>query len=206
MLEYLKNCWKSVSEHAKIFWKHALECSKIVFEKVEKSWTKYMRRLVTWKVKKKHVAQNKDCFCGYSFTKKTFLKSKNHGVDKAAVATAEFKICAIVTPSWAKVGYFSVCDGLYSAPLRLCPIIGDVSSEARHLSLGHLLSFRRTVVRLHNLATKNSNFLLIRLIFQPNCNLILQLSCDLLQTEKKVGISVKVHTVMQQKESKCPEL
>lgn len=117
-----------------------------------------MRRLVTWKVKKKHVAQNKDCFCGYSFTKKTFLKSKNHGVDKAAVATAEFKICAIVTPSWAKVGYFSVCDGLYSAPLRLCPIIGDVSSEARHLSLGHLLSFRRTVVRLHNLATKIQTF------------------------------------------------
>ena len=53
---------------------------------------------------------------------------------------------------------------------------------------------------------ENSNFLLIRLVFQPNCNLILQLSCDLLQTEKKVGISVKVHTVMQQKESKCPEL
>ena len=40
MLEYLKNCWKNDSEHAKIFWKHALECSKIVFEKVEKSWKK----------------------------------------------------------------------------------------------------------------------------------------------------------------------
>ena len=150
--------------------------------------------------------KTRTAFAATPLQKKTFLKSKNHGVDKAAVATAEFKICAIVTPSWAKVGYFSVCDGLYSAPLRLCPIIGDVSSEARHLSLGHLLSFRRTVVRLHNPATKNSNFLLIRLIFQPNCNLILQLSCDWLQTEKKVGISVKVHTVMQQKESKCPEL
>ena len=98
--------------------------------------------------------KTRTAFAATPLQKKPFLKSKNHGVDKAAVATAEFKICAIVTPSWAKVGYFSVCDGLYSAPLRLCPIIGDVSSEARHLSLGHLLSFRRTVVRLHNLATK----------------------------------------------------
>ena len=36
MLELLKN----VPEHAKIYWKHALECPKIVFEKVEKSWKK----------------------------------------------------------------------------------------------------------------------------------------------------------------------
>ena len=40
VLKYLKNCCKNDSEHAKIFWKHALECSKIVFEKVEKSWKK----------------------------------------------------------------------------------------------------------------------------------------------------------------------
>ena len=102
--------------------------------------------------------KTRTAFAATPFTKKNLLKSKNHGVDKAAVMAAEFKIWAIVTPSLAKVGYFSVCDGLYSAPLRLCPIIGDVSSEARHLSLGHLLSFRRTVVRLHNLATKIQTF------------------------------------------------
>ena len=50
--------------------------------------------------------------------------------------------------------WVSVVRGLYYAPLRLCPIIGDVSSEARHLSLGHLLSFLHTVVRLYNLAKK----------------------------------------------------
>ena len=33
-------CLKNVSEHAKIYWKYALECPKIVFEKVEKSWEK----------------------------------------------------------------------------------------------------------------------------------------------------------------------
>ena len=40
MLECLKNCWKNVSEHAIIYWKHVLECSKIVFEKVEKKLKK----------------------------------------------------------------------------------------------------------------------------------------------------------------------
>lgn len=103
--------------------------------------------------------KTRTAFAATPFTKKkSLLKSKNHGVDKAAVMAAEFKIWAIVTPSLAKVGYFSVCDGLYSAPLRLCPIIGDVSGEARHLSLGHLLSFHRTVVRLYNLASKIQAF------------------------------------------------
>ena len=40
MLECLKNCWKNVSEHAKIYWKQISECPKIVFEKVEKKFKK----------------------------------------------------------------------------------------------------------------------------------------------------------------------
>ena len=67
--------------------------------------------------------KTRTAFAATPFTKKkSLLKSKNHGVDKAAVMAAEFKIWAIVTPSLAKVGYFSVCDGLYSAPLRLCGV------------------------------------------------------------------------------------
>ena len=45
MLECLKNCWKNISDHAKIYWKHVLECPKIVFEKVEKSWKKQEKKL-----------------------------------------------------------------------------------------------------------------------------------------------------------------
>ena len=37
---------KNVSEHAKIYWKHVLECLKIVLEKVEKklkkSWKMFL--------------------------------------------------------------------------------------------------------------------------------------------------------------------
>ena len=45
------------------------------------------------------LCKTRTAFAATPFTKKNLLKSKNHGVDKAAVATAEFKICAIVTPS-----------------------------------------------------------------------------------------------------------
>ena len=51
MLECLKNCWKNVSEHAKIYWKHVLECLKIIFEKAEKSWKKlkkYQKKFGCW--------------------------------------------------------------------------------------------------------------------------------------------------------------
>ena len=41
---------KNVSEHAKMYWKHVLECLKIVFEKVEKSWKKVEK---SWKKLKK---------------------------------------------------------------------------------------------------------------------------------------------------------
>ena len=55
MLECLKNCWKNVSEHAKIYWKHVLECPK---KKLKKDWKKLKK--VEKKLKK--VEKMKKCF------------------------------------------------------------------------------------------------------------------------------------------------
>ena len=51
-------CPKNVSEHAIIYWKHVLECSKVVFEKVEKSWKQLKKVEKSWKKMKKW----KKCF------------------------------------------------------------------------------------------------------------------------------------------------